>query len=388
MDLWVTADRRLEGRVSAPGDEKAMHVSVLLMTGFPGFLGSALLPRLLARREGTRAVCLVQSRHLLTARARLVEIENDAPHVRGRVELVEGDITRPGLGLSVEARDWLDDVVELWHLAAVYDLTVDAAIARRVNVDGTDHVLDLCRSLPALRRLQYVSTCYVSGKYAGAFTEDMLDEGQEFLNHYESTKFEAELLVRRAMADGLPATIYRPGIVVGDSTTGETQKYDGPYFLASFLRRQPRVALVPAVGDADAVVISLVPRDFVIGAMDELSVLDTAVGKTFALTDPNPPTVRELVDLFAHHLGKRIVWARLPLGFARTALGSVPGMERLLGIPAEGLDYFASRTTYPTTNTVAALEATGLSCPPFASYADTLLDYMVAHPEHTSAAMV
>ena len=365
-----------------------MSVSVLLMTGFPGFLGSALLPRLLARRSGTRAVCLVQSRHLLTARARLLEIENDAPHVRGRVDLVEGDITVPGLGMSVEAHDWLGDVTEVWHLAAVYDLTVDESVARRVNVDGTAHVLDLCRSLPALRRLQYVSTCYVSGRYDGAFTEEMLDEGQTFLNHYESTKFEAELLVRKAMADGVPASIYRPGIVVGDSTTGETQKYDGPYFLASFLRRQPPVALVPAVGDADSVVISLVPRDFVISAMDELSVLDTTVGRTFALTDPNPPTVRRLVDLFGHRLGKRVVWARLPLGLARTVLGSVPGLERLLGIPAEGLDYFASRTTYPTTNTVAALEGTGLSCPPFASYADTLLDYMIAHPEHGSAAMV
>ena len=365
-----------------------MSVPVLLMTGFPGFLGSALLPRLLSRRPGTRAVCLVQSRHLLTARARLVEIENDAPHVRGRVDLVEGDITVPGLGMSVETHDWLGEVTEVWHLAAVYDLTVDEAVARRVNVDGTAHVLDLCRSLPSLRRLQYVSTCYVSGRYDGAFTEEMLDEGQSFLNHYESTKFEAELLVRKAMADGVPATVYRPGIVVGDSTTGETQKYDGPYFLASFLRRQPAVALVPAVGDADSVVISLVPRDFVIAAMDELSVLDATVGRTFALTDPNPPTVRRLVDLFGHRLGKRVVWARLPLGLARTVLGSVPGLERLLGIPAEGLDYFASLTTYPTTNTVAALEGTGVSCPPFASYSDTLLDYMLAHPEHGSAAMV
>jgi nucleoside-diphosphate-sugar epimerase len=388
MDLWVTVDRRLEGRVSGPGREKAMHVSVLLMTGFPGFLGSALLPRLLARRPGTRAVCLVQSRHLLTARTRLLEIENDHPEVRGRVELVEGDITLPGLGLHAKDRDWLDDVTEVWHLAAVYDLTVDEAIARRVNVDGTAHVLDLCRTLARLHRLQYVSTCYVSGRYDGAFTEEMLDEGQAFLNHYESTKFEAELLVRKAMADGVPATIYRPGIVVGDSTTGETQKYDGPYFLAAFLRRQPPVALVPAVGDADAVVISLVPRDFVIAAMDELSVLDTTVGRTFALTDPNPPTVRQLVDLFARRLRKRVVWARLPLGFARSTLGSVPGLERLLGIPAEGLDYFASRTSYPTTNTVAALDGTGLSCPPFAGYADTLIDYMVAHPEHSSAAMV
>ena len=88
-------------------------------------------------------------------------------------------------------------------------------MASHVNVDGTAHVLDLCRSLPSLRRLQYVSTCYVSGRYDGAFTEEMLDEGQSFLNHYESTKFEAELLVRKAMADGVPATVYRPGIVVG-----------------------------------------------------------------------------------------------------------------------------------------------------------------------------
>ena len=106
-----------------------MQVSVLLMTGFPGFLGSALLPRLLAKREGSRAVCLVQSQHLLTARKRLLEIENDHASVRGRVELVEGDITVPGLGLHAPDRDWLDDVSEVWHLAAVYDLTVDEAIA-------------------------------------------------------------------------------------------------------------------------------------------------------------------------------------------------------------------------------------------------------------------
>ncbi len=365
-----------------------MLVSALLMTGFPGFLGSALLPRLLARREGARGVCLVQPQHLPTARGRVRELEAGHPHVSGRVELVEGDISAPGLGLAPAVRTTLDDVTEVWHLAAVYDLTVEQATARRVNIDGTARVLDLCRSLPDLSRLQHVSTCYVSGRFDGEFTEEMLDEGQSFLNHYESTKFEAELLVRKAMADGMPATVYRPGIVVGDSRTGETQKYDGPYFLASFLRRQPRVAVVPAVGDADRVRISLVPRDFVISAMDELSVLDDSAGRTFALTDAQPPTVRQLVDTFAGHLGKRVVWARLPLGLTRTVLGSVPGLEGLLGIPAEGLDYFASGTTYSTANTVAALAATGLACPPFASYAGTLLDFMIAHPEFDSAAMV
>ena len=357
------------------------------MTGFPGFLGSALLGRLLARRPGTTAICLVQQRHLAAARQRLAAIEADEPHVTGRVRLVVGDLTAPSLGLDAGDEGLLEDVTEVWHLAAVYDLAVGEEVAHRVNVEGTDRVLDLCRNLPALERLQYVSTCYVSGRYDGEFTEESLDEGQPFRNHYESTKFEAELLVRKAMADGLPATIYRPGIVVGDSHTGETQKYDGPYFLATFLRRQRRVALVPAVGPLDRVQVCVVPRDFVVEAMDLLSVMDASAGRTFALTDPHPPTVHQLAGIFAQHLGKTVLWVPLPLGPTRRLVGSVPGLERLLGLPAEGLDYFASPTTYATTNTDALLSSTGLSCPPFESYAGRLLDFMVAHPEIHADAM-
>jgi thioester reductase-like protein len=368
--------------------DEAVRVAALFLTGFPGFLGSALLPRVLARRDGDEAFCLVQDRHLELSRRRVDEIEATHPHTAGRIKLVEGDITVPGLGIDPAVADRLDDVDEVWHLAAVYDLTVDEVVARRVNIDGTANVLDFCTSRAHLRRLHHVSTCYVSGRYDGEFTEDDLDAGQTFLNHYEATKFEAEALVRKAMANGLPATVYRPGIVVGDSTTGSTQKYDGPYFLAAFLRRQHGVALVPAVGDIDRVRVSLVPRDFVIEAMDVLSGVDHSLGRTYALTDPAPPTVRELVDTFARHLGRRVVWARLPLGLTRVAVDHVPGAEWLLGLPAEALDYFASPTTYSTGNTLADLEGTGLVCPPFGSYAGRLLDFMTDHPEIDSAAMV
>jgi thioester reductase-like protein len=362
-------------------------MTALLMTGFPGFLGSALLPRLLARREGAQATCLVQARHLATAEARLRAIEADHPHLAGRVELAIGDITAPGLGLEPAVTATLEAVSEVWHLAAVYDLTVAEDLARRVNVHGTANVVAFCRQRPTLARLQYVSTCYVSGRYQGAFTEDALDEGQGFNNHYEATKFEAELLVRKAMADGLPATIYRPGIVVGDSRTGETQKYDGPYFVARFLRRQPLpFAALPAVDHVART--SVVPRDFVIDAMDALSVLDRSLGRTYALTDPDPPTNRQVAEVFADHLGKRVLWVPLPLGVTRMALDRVPGLERLLGLPAELLDYFASQTTYPTTNTTTDLAGTGVSCPPFASYAGRLLDFMAAHPEIDASAMV
>ena len=359
----------------------------LLMTGFPGFLGSALLPRLLVRREGARAICVVQPHHLVTAKERLRTIEAAHPEVAGRTELVTGDITQPGLGIDRVHAAALDEVTEVWHLAAVYDLSAPAGLARRVNVDGTARVLEFCRERPSLDRLQYVSTCYVSGRYPGRFTEDMLDEGQSFHNHYDSSKFEAEKLVRAAMADGLPATIYRPGIVVGDSRTGETLKYDGPYFIARFLRRQPLpVAVLPAVDGGHTT--SVVPRDFVIAAMDELSVLESSRGRTYALTDPEPPTNREVARVFADHLGKQLLWVPLPLGLTRAALTHVPGLEWLLGLPAELLDYFEAPTTYATDHTVADLQGTGLTCPPFATYAGTLLDYMERHPEIDAAAMV
>lgn len=361
-------------------------MSVLLITGFPGLLASALLPRLLARRTHARAVAVVQARHLSTARERVAEIEDAHPYARGRIDLVEGDITKPGLDLRLPD-DVLGAVHEVWHLAAVYDLAVPPDVAHRVNVDGTAHVLDLCRSLPHLERLQYVSTCYVSGRYDGVFAEDDLDRGQPFRNHYESTKYDAEMLVRKAMADGLPATIYRPGIVVGDSRTGATQKYDGPYFLATFLRRQPPIAVVPALGPRDQVRVCLVPRDFVVEAMDALSATDLSLGKTYALTDPEPPTVREVVEAFAGVLGRRVVWVPLPLGITHAAVDRVPGMERLLGLPAEALDYFASPTRYDTTNTVTDLAGTSVACPRFADYAERLLRFMNDHPEFDAKAM-
>ena len=364
-------------------------MNTLLMTGYPGFLGSALLPRLLARHEDATAVCLVQPRHLATARDRIAELELEHPHVVDRVELVAGDITDSDLGLSAAARTRLDAVTEVWHLAAVYDLAVPLTAAHRVNVFGTAHVIALCKSLPRLDRLHYVSTCYVSGRYDGEFGEDVLDVGQPFRNHYESTKFDAEQRVRHAMARGLPATIYRPGIVVGDSATGETQKFDGPYFLAEFLDRQiGPVAVVPKVGDPDLVRVCLVPRDFVVDAMDALSALEISQGRTYALTDPNPPTVREVVDAFSAHLGKRVMWVPLPLGPTHTLIDKVPGMETLIGLPAEAVDYFASPTTYSTTNTTTDLAGTGVRCPHFLEYADRLLDFMRTHDEIGSKAMV
>ncbi len=361
--------------------------SAILFTGFPGFLGSELLPRVLGRAEGARAVCIVQDKFSGLAQARLEQLENQHPEVTGRIELVSGDITLPDLGLEAPG-DLLADTVEIFHLAAVYDLMVKRDVGVAVNLEGTQNVLDFAQECPALERLHYVSTCYVSGRYAGIYTEDDLDKGQEFNNYYEETKFLAEVEVQARMAEGLPATIYRPPIVVGDSSTGATQKYDGPYFIIRWLLRQPGVAVLPTVGDPETVRVNLVPRDFVVDAIAYLSGIEASLGCVYQLADPRPLTVAALVDAVARETGRKVVRVPLPRLAAKAALDHVPGVYRTMQIPSAAIDYFVHPTHYTNTNTARDLAGSGISAPPLESYLDRLVDFVRQNPEISSAAMV
>ncbi len=358
---------------------------VVFFTGFPGFLGVELLPRILARRPGDEAVCLVQRKFADLARRRAAELEAAHPHLAGKVRLVEGDITRAGLGLADPAAA-AADVSELFHLAAVYDLSVPRDVGMRVNVEGTRNVLDFAARAPRLARFQYVSTCYVSGRHPGVFAEADLELGQEFNNFYEETKYLAEVDVRARMAAGLPATIYRPAVVVGDSTTGATQKYDGPYYFIQWVLRQTLVAIVPTVGDLSTFV-NVVPRDFVVSALAYLSSLEVSRGKTYQLADPAPLRVSEILDEVERVTGKRLVKVPLPTVLAKAAIDHVPGVYQLLRIPSSAIDYFVHPTRYDTRNVLADLAGSGIACPPLRAYLDRLGSFARAHPEVQATAM-
>jgi thioester reductase-like protein len=355
----------------------------VLMTGFPGFLGSALLPGILKRTDGS-ATCLVQPKFATQAQRRVAELSAADPFLQERIQLVEGDITRPGLGL---AADTLAGVTEAWHLAAAYDLTVPRDVAVRINVGGTRNVLDALGGCPKLTRLHYFSTCYVSGRYAGAFGEDDLEVGAPFNNYYEETKNLAEADVRWHMSAGMPATIYRPAIVVGDSRTGETQKFDGPYFVMQWLLRQPRYAILPMAGDPTATRVNVVPRDFIVDAVGYLSGLQASEGRTYQLADPRPLTAEEMADVLARATGRELIKVPLPRKLAKASLAHVPGLYRLMRIPPEAVDYFAHPTTYLTDHCRADLAGSGIEAPPFRSYVDRLVGYLRSHREIGSAAM-
>ena len=342
-------------------------MSAIFFTGYPGFLGAELLPRLLARSDAT-ARCLVQPKFATIARERAASLGN-------RVEIVEGDITS-----AIASR--ADDVTEIFHLAAIYDLSVKRNLAMRVNVEGTKNVLDFAARCARLKRVHYVSTCYVSGRYPGVFRETDLEKGQAFNNFYEETKYLAELEVQRRMRGGMPVTIYRPAVVVGDSRTGATQKFDGPYYVIQWLLRQPKIAVLPVAGDPAKVRFNAIPRDFFIDAIDRLSTKGES--KVYQIADPDPMTVDETIDAVAAATGRRVVRIPMPAAIAKAALDYVPGVYRLMRIPSAAFDYFVHPTLYDTTNVQHDL---GAPVPRLRDYLPRLVEFMRAHPEITSAAM-
>jgi thioester reductase-like protein len=354
-----------------PRSRKAAVSRHVLFTGFPGFIGARLIPRLLELAPETTFHCLVQEKFLAPADASVAALGKKHPGTKGRIHLVVGDITAPGLGLApARARDLAKTLAGCFHLAAVYDLAVARDVGMRINGEGTKNVLEFLAGARAFERLDYVSTAYVSGTAVGTYREADLDVGQRFKNFYEETKFLAEVAVRES---GLPAVVYRPGIVVGNSKTGETAKFDGPYFSLNAMGVLPSPGVFIKVGTGEAEV-NLVPVDFVLEAIARLSTWPGAIGKTYHLTDPRPSTAFAIEEMFAKALGKTFVY--VPVPFLVAKLLFTPGqIQKSFGMPVQSLDYFDHPVHYDAKQATKDLARFRVACPPFTDYAQQLVAF-------------
>ncbi len=342
--------------------------TTLFVTGFPGFIAKRLVTRLASEQRQARIVLLVLPTSAEDARRRVEDLPNP-----DRVRVLEGDVAGMHLGLSgAEYAELCDQVTDVWHLAALSSAGVAREEAQRVNVEGTRNVLELARDARHVRRVCHFSSAFVSGDREGVVLEDELDLGQGFRTAYEETKFQAEKLVQRAARD-LPVIVFRPGIVVGDSRTGEVERLDGPYFLSLLMVAGPMAMPLPGGGAP----LHAVPVDFLVDAVVRLSADPRALGKTFHLVDPCPVSARRVYEQIAALLHKKTPQVAVSAK-AADALLRLPWIERLVRPQRAALGYLNHLVFYNCQNTLELLEGSGLRCPPIGSYLPRLLEFVRA----------
>ena len=353
------------------------------VTGATGFIGRHLV-ELLLRREGTVYVLVREG-----SRGRLEELRSRWGVGEDRVVPVVGDLSQPRLGVSDETVGELRGKIDhFFHLAAVYDMTADAETQKTANIEGTVHAVELAEAIEA-GTFHLASSIAAAGLYKGTWREDMFEEAEDLDTHpYFRTKHESERVIREQYSR--PWRIYRPGIVVGDSETGEMDKIDGPYYFFKLIQRL-RGTLpqwMPTIG-VEGKQINLVPVDFVAAAMDHIAHEPGLDGRAFSLTDPNPKSAGQVINLFAGAAHAPQMSMRLdPKMFdivppqVRSGLMMLPPVKRIrnnvlndLGIPESVLTYVNYPTRFDSSNTQAALEGTDIAVPPLEAYADRLWDY-------------
>ena len=356
------------------------------VTGATGFIGRHLVERLLAR--GKRVHVLVRPQSMQKFEAMRAQW---GPHA-SRVLPVAGDLAEPDLGVSAaDLRKLTGKVEHLFHLAAIYDLKAGADEQETANVVGTDHAMQFAESVRA-GCFHLVSSIAAAGLYKGTFRENMFEEASGLDHPYFRTKHESEALVRNRCKR--PWRVYRPGIVVGHSQTGQIDKIDGPYYFFKMIQklRQSLPAWFPLIG-VEGGYINLVPVDFVAAAMDHLAHLEGQDGQCFHLIDPRQRRVGEVLNLFARAghaptMAFRIDPKLLDLipASVSASMASYRPLQQVvdtilrdLQIPRDVLQFSNWQTRFDSTRTQRLLEGTDIRVPSLEDYAWRLWDYWERH---------
>lgn len=262
-----------------------------LVTGGGGFLGGAIVARLLERGWEVRSF----------ARGSYPELE-----ARG-VEVLRGDITDP---VAVETAAAGSDVV--FHVAARVGVGGPARPYRAANVGGTSNVIAACRR-QGVGRLVFTSSPSVvhgGGDLAGA--DESLPYPAHHLAAYPATKAKAERLVLAADGPSLATTALRPHLVWGP---GDTHLVPG-------LLARARSGRLRFVGDGsariDATYVDNAAEAHVLAA-ERLAADGAPAGRAYFIANGEPVPLRELVNAILATAGLPAVTGTVPYPVARAA---------------------------------------------------------------------
>ena len=357
------------------------------ITGASGFIGKRLVRKLLERDDSIVYFLVREAER--DALAGLYEFWGCD---RSRVIPVVGDLTQPLLGVAAVDRKKLGKkTTHFFHLAAIYDLSAEADIQLKVNVDGTRNTVQFAEAIGA-RHFHLFSSIASAGLFEGLFREDMFEEAEGLDHPYFRTKHDSEGIVRRECS--IPWRIFRPALVVGDSQTGEMDKIDGPYYFFKLIQKMRKLlpSWMPTVG-IEGGRINVVPVDFVVNAVDHIAHLKGEDGKCFHLVDPTPMRVGDLLNTFARaahapEMTMRInaaLFSFIPRHMRKGLLALTPvrrirhAVMKDLGLPDDMFRFVNYPTRFDCRETTRVLKGTGIAVPPLDSYAWRLWDYWERH---------
>jgi thioester reductase-like protein len=363
------------------------------VTGATGAIGSALVPILL-RNPSTRMVLLLRAKspaELLERTKGLFRFwgVSDADNeLRNRVVALAGDVTQPQLGLSDTAYDDVtSNSTHIVHAAGNVRMNLPIDQARHSSVDSARNILTLARACSQLEKVEFVSTVGVGGRSHGTVPESWITAPREFHNTYEQAKAEAEDLIRVAAEEGLPITVHRPSMVVGDSCTGRIIHFQVFYHLCEFLSGRRTLGLAPNFGRAR---LDIIPADCVAGIIAWSStsrettgrILHSCSGPEFALPlDELRGIIRKTFSGSGISIPSAI---SLPAGVFSAVLGAVSlfmpsEVRRAIKTLPVFLDYLATEQTFANMETRALLASNGLNIPLPSEYLGKVLDYYLSH---------
>ncbi len=313
----------------------------ILITGATGFIGKRLTKSL--ARSGNEVYCLVRKQSLEKAK----EIFQTEPNIK----FVTGDLTNNDVLEEVSGAEVITNSIEaVIHLAATYDLSAPMTEAYVSNVVGTQNLLFLLQRMKKLQIFHYMSTYTVSGIHDGEFLEEDLDPGRPFRDHYSQTKMQAELLVRNTRMPTVALRIYRPGIIIGDSVTGEMDKIDGPYYFFRFFRELSRyTSRIPLnvlpVPYHQGATLPFLPVNILVNWMAEMINKPTHhMTRTYHLVPEEKIFVGNIIEETAKYFGLNLRVQRVPMP------AILKRVFPLLKIPSEVDAYIQNNTRYSTAN--------------------------------------
>jgi thioester reductase-like protein len=362
------------------------------VTGGTGLVGTFLVPRILRRFPGSIITMLIRGNDVTEIASRITSLCRRLVQKEGiadagkRIRGLKGDVLLDRCGLSLEAWDRLaSETSYIIHGAATIRFDHPLEEARRVNCGGTITLLGLaeqCMKRGSLKRFVYLGTSSVSGRREGTILEDELEMGQSFFNTYEASKCESERIVRDFF-DRLPAVIFRPSIIIGDSRSGETTSFNVIYIPLRLVHR----GLLSMVPGTPETLMDLVPVDWVDDVIVHVMAQDESNGKVCHVTAgpdraaPLGEVVLSAVSYFDKHapLGAPRTMEFVSLEeFNRRRPQASPRTEALFAQLDTLLPYVSVNRLFDSRTTNAFLEGSSIVFPRFSTYAENIFAYCLA----------